>query len=92
MAASLISAAQPAAQISALTVPLLRPSAIVFDASGNLYLAETANHVIRKVDTAGHITTIAGTGTQGSSGDNGPAAAATLDSPQGSPLSAAIST
>jgi sugar lactone lactonase YvrE len=71
------------AQISALTAPLILPSAIVFDATGNLYLAETGNHVIRKVDTAGNITTIAGTGTQGFSGDTGPATSATLDSPQG---------
>ncbi|MEI9980259.1 MAG: Ig-like domain repeat protein [Edaphobacter sp.] len=80
---SLVSPHIASAQTSALTVPLLLPSAIVFDSAGNLYLAETANHVIRKVDTTGHITTIAGTSTQGFSGDNGPAIAATFDSPQG---------
>jgi sugar lactone lactonase YvrE len=69
--------------ISALTVPLILPSAVVFDAVGNLYFAETENHVIRKVDTSGNITTIAGTGVQGFSGDAGPATSATLDSPQG---------
>ncbi|WP_433964810.1 Ig-like domain repeat protein [Tunturiibacter gelidiferens] len=69
--------------VSALTIPLVLPSAIVFDSAGNLYFAETGNHVIRKVDTVGNITTIAGTGTQGFSGDTGPATAATLDSPQG---------
>src|SRR5271154_5350014 len=69
--------------VSALTVPLILPSAVVFDSAGNLYFAETANHVIRKVDTTGHITTIAGTGTEGYSGDAGPAISATLDSPQG---------
>ncbi len=74
---------QTSIQTSALAVPLLLPSAIGFDAAGNLYLAETANHVIRKVDTSGHITTIAGTALQGFSGDNGPATAAALDSPQG---------
>jgi sugar lactone lactonase YvrE len=74
----------PLAQTSSLTTPLLLPSAIVFDSAGNLYFAETANHVIRKLDTAGQITTIAGTiGTQGFSGDAGPATSATLDSPQG---------
>ena len=72
-----------AAQVSALTVPLVLPSAIVFDSAGNLYFADTASQVIRKVDTVGHITTIAGTGTQGFSGDAGPATSATLDSPQG---------
>jgi sugar lactone lactonase YvrE len=80
---SIASALTAAAQISALTVPLILPSAIVFDAAGNLYFAETGNHVIRKVDTAGNITTIAGTGTQGFSVDTGPATSATLDSPQG---------
>jgi len=73
---------------SALTVPLILPSALVFDTVGNLYLAETASHVIRKVDTTGHITTIAGTGTQGFSGDGGPATVAQLDSPQGLALTA----
>ena len=76
------------AQTSARTVPLILPSAIVFDAAGNLYFAETANHVIRKVDITGQITTIAGTGTQGFFGDAGPATSATLDSPQGLALDA----
>ncbi len=69
--------------ISALSIPLILPSVVVFDPQGNLYIAETGNHVIRKVDTLGHITTIAGTATQGFSGDNGPATSAQLDSPQG---------
>jgi sugar lactone lactonase YvrE len=79
----------PAQTVSATTVPLLLPSAIVFDPAGNLYIAETANHVIRKVDTNGNITTIAGTGTQGSSSVSGPANAAQLDSPQGLALDTA---
>jgi sugar lactone lactonase YvrE len=69
--------------VSALTIPLVLPSAIVFDSAGNLYVAETGNHVVRKVDTNGNLTTIAGIGTQGFSGDTGPATSATLDSPQG---------
>jgi Bacterial Ig-like domain (group 3)/MBG domain (YGX type)/NHL repeat len=69
--------------VSATAIPLILPSAIVFDPQGNLYLAETANHVVRKVDTTGTITIIAGTGTQGFSGDSGPAIAAQLDFPQG---------
>jgi len=76
-------------QTSATTIPLILPTAIVFDPQGNLYLAETASHVIRKVDPNGIITTIAGTGTQGFSGDNGQATAAQLDSPQGVALDAA---
>jgi sugar lactone lactonase YvrE len=75
--------------VSATTIPLILPSAIVFDPQGNLYLAETARHVIRKVDTTGAITTIAGTGTQGFSGDSGPATSAQLDSPQGLAIDAA---
>ena len=69
--------------VSATTVPLLLPSAIVFDQAGNLYIAETANHVILKLDTSGSITTIAGTGTQGFSSVSGTASTAELDSPQG---------
>jgi sugar lactone lactonase YvrE len=75
--------------VSALTIPLILPSAVAFDAAGNLYFAETGNHVIRKVDTVGNITTIAGTGTQGFSGDTGPGTSATLDSPQGLALDTA---
>ncbi|HMF62948.1 MAG TPA: Ig-like domain repeat protein [Edaphobacter sp.] len=76
------------APVSATTIPLILPSSIVFDTQGNFYLAETASHIIRKVDIAGTITTIAGTGTQGFSGDAGPATAAQLDSPQGLALDA----
>ncbi len=77
------------ATVSAATASLLLPSAIVYDPQGNLYIAETGNHVIRKIDLQGQITTIAGTGTQGFSGDNGPATAAQLDSPQGLALDTA---
>jgi sugar lactone lactonase YvrE len=85
-----VRATQTAAQVvSAITVPLLLPSAIVFDPAGNLYIAETANHVIRKVDINGNITTIAGTGTQGFSAISGPANASQLDSPQGLALDTA---
>lgn len=71
------------AQSRATALPLILPSAIAYDSQGNLYIAETSNNVIRRVDTAGNITTIAGTGAQGYSGDNGPATTARLDSPQG---------
>jgi sugar lactone lactonase YvrE len=87
--ASTLNAAAQTPSVSAITVPLVLPSAIVFDPNGNLYFAETGSHVICKIDTIGNITTIAGTGTQGFSGDAGPAASATLDSPQGLALDAA---
>jgi sugar lactone lactonase YvrE len=70
-------------QTLATTVPLVLPSAIAFDAQGNLYVAETANHVVRRIDPEGHITTVAGTATQGFAGDGALATTALLDSPQG---------
>jgi hypothetical protein len=70
-------------QTLATTVPLILPSSIALDSQGNLYIAETAGHVVRKVSFTGNITTIAGTGTQGFDGDGGPAISALLDSPQG---------
>ncbi len=53
------------------------------DAAGNIYICDQSNHRIRKVNTAGIITTIAGTGTGGYSGDGGPATAANINSPMG---------
>ncbi|MDL1973176.1 MAG: sugar-binding protein, partial [Deltaproteobacteria bacterium] len=59
------------------------PHGVAVDASGNLYIADRRNHCIRKVDTSGIITTVAGDGTDGYSGDGGPAAQAKLDFPRG---------
>lgn len=60
---------------------LLRyPQALAFDPRGNLYIADTGNVRIRKVSTNGTITTVAGNGTLGDSGDGGPALAAQLSS------------
>jgi len=59
----------------------LRPFSLALDAGGNLYVAESANAVIRRVDTNGIVTTVAGTGTAGFSGDGGLATAATLKNP-----------
>lgn len=58
------------------------------DQDGNLYICDggsgiTGNHCVRKVDTSGIITTIAGNGTPGYSGDNGPATTARLYQPTG---------
>ncbi len=58
----------------------LLPTDVVTDAAGNLYIADKVQNGVRRVDAAtGIITTIAGTGALGASGDNGPATAATLD-------------
>ena len=53
------------------------------DAAGNIYLADQDNNRVRKVDTKGVITTFAGTGTAGFSGEGGPAAQAELNGPLG---------
>jgi sugar lactone lactonase YvrE len=58
------------------------PHEIQFDPAGNLYIAERDNHAIRKVDAkTGIISTVAGTGAPGFSGDGGPAARAQLRQP-----------
>lgn len=57
------------------------PGAVGVDAAGNVYIPDGYNQRIRKVNTAGIITTIAGTGTQGYSGNGGPAINATFRGP-----------
>lgn len=57
------------------------PTFVTIDATGNLYIADTHNNVVRKVTTSGIITTIAGIYTAGFAGDNGPATSAKLDYP-----------
>ncbi len=63
---------------------LAGPSAVAYDANGNLYLADAQNDVIREVSKAGVITTVAGIQDQESyGGDGGPATFAYLDTPTG---------
>jgi DNA-binding beta-propeller fold protein YncE len=57
------------------------PEDVVVDANNNLIVADTANHVIRKIDTKGIVTTLAGTGSYGDA--NGAATAAEFASPRG---------
>ena len=59
------------------------PYGLAVDNSGNLYIADSGNNRIRRVDTSGIITTVAGTGEKDFSGDGGPAVAAQLDGPGG---------
>jgi sugar lactone lactonase YvrE len=66
----------------AAAAELANPSGIAVDASGNLYIADTDNNVIREV-SGGIITTVAGNGSAGYSGDNGQATSAELFSPFG---------
>lgn len=62
---------------------LNRPIEVVVDASGNIYFSDFFNHRIRKITPSGIISTIAGNGTIGSSGDGGPATDASLSYPIG---------
>jgi len=59
------------------------PEGVAVDAAGNLFIADTDNQRIRKVGTNGIITTVAGNGFGGYSGDEGPATSASLNYPQG---------
>jgi DNA-binding beta-propeller fold protein YncE len=66
----------------ATAASLNMPHEVQFDSSGNLYIAERDNHVIRRVDArTGFISTCAGTGVPGFSGDGGPATQASLRQP-----------
>jgi len=58
---------------AATDAELYSPTDIVIDASGNMFIADGGNNVIRKVNTSGIISTIAGTGTSGYSGNGGAA-------------------
>jgi len=62
---------------------LNQPSACALDTGGNLYIADTGNHRIRKVTPTGIISTVVGTGTAGSAGDEGLSVAAQLNGPRG---------
>ncbi|MGI6458005.1 MAG: PKD domain-containing protein [bacterium] len=72
----------------AVSASLRNPSGLCVDESGNLYIADRENHRIRKVDTEGVMTTIAGNGTAGYSGDEGDAIEASLNQPAGLCMSA----
>lgn len=68
--------------LAATSATLANPQSVTWDNNGNFYIADTANNRIRKV-SGGIITTIAGTGSAGWSGDSGPATSATLNAPFG---------
>jgi sugar lactone lactonase YvrE len=68
---------------AATAAMLNSPSDLAFDTAGNLYMADNGNHRIRKINTSGVITTIAGTGSQSCGGDNGLAIIAQISRPSG---------
>ena len=67
----------------AIQAQLSSPTGVTVDSSGNLYLADRDNHRIRKVDSTGTMTTVAGMGEHGFDGDSGPATQAQLAYPTG---------
>ncbi len=67
----------------AVSARLSYPGNLVVDGGGNLYIADWGNDRIRKVNTEGIISTIAGNGTEGFDGDGGPATSASLNGPRG---------
>ena len=73
----------------AIEARLYAPKGVAVDAAGNLYIADTRNQRIRRVDPSGIITTIAGTGERSFAGDDGPAVEARLDHPFGVAVDAA---
>jgi hypothetical protein len=72
----------------ATSVPLRYPYGVAQDAAGNIYFADSQDNRVRKVGTDGKISTVAGTGVAGFTGDGGPATEAMFDGPQGLRLDA----
>jgi hypothetical protein len=66
----------------AKAAPLADPRAVVADGAGGFYILERNGNALRHVDGAGKIKTVAGTGTKGLSGDDGPALQATMNGPK----------
>ena len=70
--------------VLATSAPIFLPNGLAVDAAGNLFLSDSSNNRVRRVDAStGIITTVAGNGTAGYSGDNGPATQAEVNNPSG---------
>jgi uncharacterized protein (TIGR03437 family) len=67
----------------AAVAQLGQPGGVAIDAAGNVFIADTANNRVRKIAANGNITTIAGTGVAGYSGDGASPASAMLNAPRG---------
>lgn len=65
------------------TTGSVQPGGLAFDSTGNLYLADSRNHVVRRITADGASVIVAGSGRQGFSGDGGPAATSEMDTPMG---------
>lgn len=67
----------------AISAQLSGPGELTLDPTGEVYFVDTGNHRVRKVDTTGIISTVAGNGTFGADGDGGPATSAQIAAPGG---------
>jgi len=74
---------------AATAAGLALPRGLTIDAAGNLYVADSANHRIRRISSLGAITTVAGQGAQTFAGDEAPAVAASLNTPRSVAISPA---
>ena len=77
------SEAVPVNGSEATSISLDSPNGLVFDATGNLFIADTDDNIVVEVNLAGAVSTVAGNGVQGFAGDGGAATSAQLDSPTG---------
>ncbi|MDE0104869.1 MAG: hypothetical protein OXN89_21030 [Bryobacterales bacterium] len=66
----------------AVLAQLFHPDGLAADRARNIYVGDGGNHCVRRIDRAGFITTVAGTGEMGNSGDGGPASEALLYAPE----------
>jgi sugar lactone lactonase YvrE len=72
----------------AINAQLIQPRGVAVDSAGNVFISDSGNKLVRKV-SSGIITSVAGSGRGGFSGDNGPATSATMDQPLGIALDSA---
>jgi streptogramin lyase len=79
----------PAGHVSQIGTTGSFPTGVAADAAGNVYVTNRCDHRIFKIAPSGAVTTFAGTGTAGSSGDGGPAVAARIVAPEGIAVDAA---
>ena len=75
----------------ATSASLVAPAGLALDGAGNLYIADPLGGRVRKVDTSGNISTVAGTGSVGYTGDGGPATSAQILPPIGLAVEISIS-